>query len=135
MFSDDRDALPAYHDLHNRSVDDHLGRFVTFKIWHPVDDLGYDAADHHIYISIQGLPLHLWKKEIVEQILHPYCALGNLSEETNKRTNLSSYTAFARSQKRIALPRKISLNVKKQLPSNYLQKGKKFRRKLLSISC
>lgn len=80
-------------------------------MWHPLDELGYDVADHHIYISIQGLPQHLWKKEVVDQILHPYCALGDLSEETNKWRNLSSYTAFAWSQRRISMPSKISLKV------------------------
>jgi hypothetical protein len=116
IFSDDHDATSAYQELQGRSIQDQFGNLMSFKIWHPVDDLGYDVADHQIYVSIEGLPLHLWKKDIVVLILHPYCTLEHISQETRERRNLSSYTTFAWSQQRIAMPRKISLKVTKKTP-------------------
>ncbi|CAN6198999.1 unnamed protein product, partial [Urochloa humidicola] len=71
MFSSDEDATLAYQELHGQTIEDAYGPFVQFKIWNPMDDLGYDVADHHVYVSISGLPMHLWKTDVVEQILHP----------------------------------------------------------------
>ncbi|CAO2198505.1 unnamed protein product [Urochloa humidicola] len=115
MFSDDRDAANAYGNLDGQAISDANGPIVKFSIWHPMDDLGYDVADHHVFVSISGLPQHMWKESVVEQILHPYCALSYLSKDTSTRRNLSSYAAFGWSQKRVAMPRRISLKVTKEI--------------------
>jgi hypothetical protein len=66
MFSDDQEAVTAYQDPHSRTVQSGTGTSLMFKIRHPMDYLGYDVADHQIYVSIEGLPLHFWKKEVIE---------------------------------------------------------------------
>ena len=81
-------AARRYAELHDKVVGDFLGPILRFKIWHPADEFGYDVADHHGYISIQELPLHLWKKDAEEQILHPYCAVIEAVDHTKTRSDL-----------------------------------------------
>jgi hypothetical protein len=115
IFSNDLDATNAYAELHDKVIGDFLGPILRFKIWHPADEFGYDVADHHGYISIQGLPLHLWKKDVEEHILHPYCAVSEAVDHTKTRSDLSTYACFGWSQQKVAIPKIISLKVVKKI--------------------
>ncbi|KAG2595271.1 hypothetical protein PVAP13_5KG062687, partial [Panicum virgatum] len=107
-------AARGYAELHDKVIGDFLGPILWLKIWHPADEFGYDVADHHGYISIQELPLHLWKKDAEEQILHPYCAVNEAVDHTKTRSDLSTYACFGWSLQRVAIPKIISLKVVKK---------------------
>ena len=51
-----------------------------------VDDallhLGRISTNQYITISMENLPLHLWKSIIVEQILSPYCSLDYVTQDS-----------------------------------------------------